>query len=133
VPFDSSSFTVKLQVNLKVGNVTKTLLDIPGVLKLTTFQHNPKDRKLQNYPSYPMPDGSVPVLEAALRLHPPAEPKGRDMLIGIPLAILGKPEGVHEVALHFSGVRWTLYVDNELLDNDFALGYPKWGRKALGK
>ncbi len=131
VPSDSSSFTIKMRVNLKAEKPTMNLLHIPGVLKVTTFQHNAKDRKNQNYPAYPMPDGSVPVLEAALRLHSPTEPKGsRDMPIGIPLPMLEKPEGGHEVVLHFSGVRWTLYVDNELLDNDFALGYPKWGQQS---
>jgi hypothetical protein len=130
-PFDSSSFTIKMRVNLKAEKSTISLLNIPGVLSLTTFQHDPKDRKGQNYPAYPMPDGSVPVLEAALRLYPPLEPKGaRDMPIGIPLAMLKKPGGKHEVVLHFSGVRWTLYVDNELLDNDFAIGYPKWGEQS---
>ncbi len=128
---DSSSFTIKLSVNLKAEKSTMTLLHIPGVLKVTTFQHTSKDRKHQNYPANPMPDGSIPVLEAALKLHSPTEPKGpRDMPIGIPLAMLEKPEGEHEVVLHFSGVQWTLYVDNELLDNDFALGYPEWGEQS---
>ena len=130
-PSDSSSFTIKIQVNLNTKSLVKDLLQIPGVLKVTTFQHDGKDRKQQNYPAYPMPDGSVPVLEAALKLHSPTEPKGpRDMFVGIPLAMLGKPQGEHEIVLHFSGVRWTLYVDNELLDNDFPLGYPKWGAQS---
>ncbi len=130
VPFDSSSFTIKMRVNLKIGNSTINLLSIPEVLSVGTFQHDPKNRKGQNYPAYPMPDGSVPVLEAALKLYPPFEPKGpRDMPIGIPLAMLKKPQGQHEVVLHFSGVRWTLYVDNELVDNDFPIGYPNWGKQ----
>lgn len=130
VPSDSSSFTIKMQVNLTVENSSKTLLNIKDVLKLSTRQHDRKDRKLQNYPAYPMPDGSVPVLEAALHLYPPTDNKGKDMTVGIPLGILDHPEGAHSVVLHFSGVRWTLYVDNELLDNDFALGYPKWGSQS---
>jgi hypothetical protein len=131
VPHDSSSFTIKMRVNLKTEEVSRTLLNIPGVLTVKTFHHDPKDRKRQNYPGYPVADGSVPVLEAALRLHSPVDPKDvRDMNIGIPLGLLGKPEGEHEVVLHFSGVRWSLYVDKELLDNDFALGYPKWGQSS---
>lgn len=131
VPFDSSSFTIKIRVNLKAENAIINLLSVPDVLNVTTFQHDSKDRTRQNYPAYPMPDGSVPVLEAALRLYPPLEPKGpRDMPIGIPLAMLRKTEGEHEVVLHFSGVRWSLYVDNELLDNDFPIGYPKWGEQS---
>ncbi|MES2807775.1 MAG: hypothetical protein V4619_04075 [Bacteroidota bacterium] len=130
-PVDSSSFTIKMRVNLKVKSAPSTLLSIPGVLDVTTFQHDPKDRKRQNYPSYALPDGTVPVLEAALKLYPPGESKGaRDMTIGIPLALLKKPDGVHDVVLNFSGVRWTLYVDGELLDNDFALGYPQWTKSS---
>ncbi|MFP5080108.1 hypothetical protein [Pedobacter sp. JCM 36344] len=130
-PFDSSSFTIKMKVNLKVGKSRINLLNIPGVLSVNTFQYAVKDRTRQNYPAYPMHDGSVPVLEAALQLHSPTELKGtREMPIGIPLNMLKKIEGEHEVVLNFSGVRWTLYVDNELLDNDFALGYPKWGERS---
>jgi hypothetical protein len=132
-PSDSSSFTIKIQVNLEARKAASTILDIPGVLKLTTSKREKTDRKYQNYPAYPMPDGSVEVLEAALKLYPPGEPEGKDMPIGIPLGILEKPAGKHEVTLHFSGVRWTLYVDNELLDNDFALGYPKWGKQSNWK
>lgn len=77
-----------------------------------------------------MPDGTVPVLEASLRLHPlpgSTESNIRDMPIGIPLALLPNSSQPHEVILHFSGVEWTLYIDNELMDNEFALGYPHWG------
>ncbi|OOQ61410.1 glycoside hydrolase family protein [Mucilaginibacter pedocola] len=126
VPPAKSSFTVKLKANLQPTDPTKTLLEIPGVLKVTTYKANPADRKMQNYPAYPMPDGTVPVLEASLKLYPKAEEPGRDMVVGIPLAMLKKPFGEHEIALDFSGVRWTLYVDDELVDNDFPLGYPKW-------
>ena len=51
------------------------------------------------------------------------------MTIGLPLAMLKQPEGLHTVALNFSGVRWSIYVDNELLDNDFPFGYPRWAGK----
>ncbi|WP_029278160.1 hypothetical protein [Pedobacter borealis] len=130
-PSDSSSFTIKLLVNLKAGSANKTLIDIPEVLKVTMFQHDAKDRKRQNYPAYLLPDGSDPTLEASLRLHSPTEPNGpRDMSVGIPLGMLEKLNGEHELVLHFSGVRWTLYVDNELLDNDFPIGYPKWGKQS---
>lgn len=130
VPGDSSSFTIKLQADLKKPDSSRILLKIPGVLEISTYQHNAADRKMQNYPAYPMADGSVPVLEASLRLHLPVKPaEARDMQVGIPLAMLDNPEGKHEVVLHFSGVRWTMYVDNELLDNDFPLGYPQWGKQ----
>ncbi len=130
-PSDSSRFSIKMRVKLNPENVGSNVLNIPGVLNVRTFQHDQKDRKNQNYPSFPMPDGSVPVLEAALKLHPPLENEGAlDMPIGIPLGMLKAPVGEHNIVLHFSGVRWSLYVDNELLDNDFPLGYPKWGEKS---
>ncbi len=129
-PNDSISFTIKLQVNLKKSEGSQTLVKIPEVLNITTSLRDPTDRKQQNYPAYPMPDGTVPVLQADLRLHLPVEPaEVRDMPVGIPLAILEEPEGKHEVILHFSGVKWTMYIDNELLDNDYPLGYPKWGKQ----
>lgn len=131
VPNDSSSFTIKLQVDLKEITSANTLLTIPNVLDIKTRQHDPNDRKQQNYPAFPMKDGSVPVLEASLLLHLPVQPEeSRQMPVGIPLAILKEPTGEHEVTLHFSGVQWTIYIDNELLDNDFPLGYPKWGTKS---
>ena len=129
-PGDSSSFTIKLQTDLKKVASKKSLLTIPGVLEVNTYQNDPEDRKQQNYQAYPMADGSVPVLEASLLLHLQVQPEeARYMPVGIPLAMLDKPEGEHEIVLHFSGVRWTIYVDNELLDNDFPLGYPQWGEQ----
>ena len=80
-----------------------------------------------------MPDGSVPVLEANVVLHSIEHPDWKNMTIGIPLAMLKKPEGEHEVVLNFSGVRWTMYVDGELLDNDFPFGYPQWAEKNAWK
>jgi hypothetical protein len=80
-----------MQVNLKTENSTLTLLNIPGVLTVTSFPLNAKDRKIQNYPAYLMPDGSNLVLEAGLKLYPPMEPKGpRDMAVGIPLGHASK-------------------------------------------
>jgi hypothetical protein len=62
------------------------------------------------------------MIYGAIALHP----DWKEMTIGIPLAMLKTAEGEHEVALHFSGVRWTMYVDGELLDSDFPFGYPQW-------
>lgn len=128
-PPDSSSFTIRLVATLGRYLNSERLLYIPGVLEVSAFQHDPSDRTIQNYPAYPMPDGSVSVFQAALRLHPlpnSTEKEVRDMVIGIPLGILTESTGQHEIVLHFSGVRWSLYVDGELLDNDFPLGYPQW-------
>lgn len=127
-PVDTGSFTIKLSVNLPQPESKQLLFTIPGIVELAISQHDPNDRNRQNYPAYPMPDGSVPKLEANLLLQwPVGSGELQPMAIGIPLAMLDQPDGEHEVVLHFSGVRWTMYVDNELVDNDFPLGYPAWG------
>ena len=134
VPADATrGFTVKLAVNLKQADREKEILSMPGVLRVCLRPHDPRDRQLQNYPAFPLRDGSVPVLEAAVMLYSTQFPQGKEMTIGIPLAMLKQPEGRHEVVLNFSGVRWTMYVDGEMLDNDFPLGYPRWADKPSWK
>jgi hypothetical protein len=126
-------FTVKCHVDLKKFDGETQILEIPHVLNVRLRQHNPSDRNRQNYPAFKMPDGSVPVLEATVMLHSVEHPDWKEMTIGIPLAMLAKPMGEHEVVLNFSGVRWTMYVDGELLDNDFPFGYPQWNAKNAWK
>jgi len=122
----TNGFTLKLTVDLKKFDGQKTILEIPEVLNVRLRQHDPRDRRRQNYPAFKLPDGSVPVLEATLALHSTEHSNWQEMTIGIPLALLQKPAGKHEVVLQFSGVRWTMYVDGRLLDNDFPFGYPTW-------
>lgn len=122
----AEGFTVKMKAELKYVGGEKTILEIPDVLSVRLRQHDPHDRNRQNYPAFKMPDGSVPVLEATVKLHSAEHPDWQEMTIGVPLARLMKPAGEHEVVLNFSPVRWTMYVDGELLDNDFPFGYPRW-------
>jgi hypothetical protein len=122
----ADGFTVKLTVDLNRIGGERTLLEIPDILRVALRQHDPLDRRRQNYPAFKMPDGSVPVLEASLQLHSAEHPDWSDMTVGVPLAMLKKTEGQCEVVLNFSGVHWTMYVDGELLDNDFPFGYPRW-------
>ena len=129
----TNGFTVKFTVDLKKFDGEKNILEIPEVLSVRLRQHDPLDRNRQNYPAFKMPDGSVPVLEANLVLHSVEHPDWKNMTIGIPLALLKKPAGEHEIVLNFSGVRWTMYVDGELLDNDFPFGYPQWADKNTWK
>jgi hypothetical protein len=118
--------TVKLTAEQKKVDGEKTILEIPEVLRVRLRRHDALDRNRQNYPAFKMPDGSVPVLEATVRLHSAEHPDWNEMTVGVPLARLKKPEGEHEFVLHFSGVGWTMYADGELLDNDFPFGYPQW-------
>lgn len=125
----TNGFTVKLMVDLKTSDGNREILQIPNVLSVRLRQHNPNDRGRQNYPAFKMPDGSVPVLEAVVELHSAEHPDWKSMTIGIPLAMLKNPRGEHEVVLNFTGVRWTMCVDGELLDNDFPFGYPQWAER----
>lgn len=129
----TNGFTIKLKVDLKKFDGEKNVLEIPNVLSVCLRQHDPLDRNRQNYPAFKMPDGSVPVLEANVVLHSVEHPDWKNMTIGVPIALLKKPEGEHDVVLNFSGVRWTMYVDGELLDNDFPFGYPQWAEKNAWK
>ena len=126
-------FTAKLTADFKKFDGERSILEIPEVLSVRLRQHDPLDRERQNYPAFKMPDGSAPVLEANIRLHSPEHPDWKDMTIGIPLAMLKKPEGEHDIVLNFCGVRWAMYVDGELLDNDFPYGYPRWAARNTWK
>ena len=124
-------FTIKFKVDLKSFENEKTILEIPEILNVRLRQHDVKNRRRQNYPAFKMIDGTVPVLEASISLQLPTEKREIEkMTVGIPLAMLENPMGEHEVILNFSGIQWTMYVDNILLDNDFALGYPNWNGKS---
>ena len=115
-------FTMVIPVTLADFEQDAELVSIPGVLSVKLRQHNPKDVEKQNYPAGPMPDGRVPVLEASLTLYPPEG--ASNMTVGVPLGLLQKPWGDHEMVLHFSGVAWEMYLDGHLVDRDYAFGYP---------
>ena len=119
-----NGFTVSFKAQFQEPTQERRILEIPGVLEVNLRSHNPLDRDRQNYPAYPMSDGSVPVIEAVLYLVSPVDGNVSPMPVGIPLAMLDIPFGKHDVALNFDGVRWTMYVDGHLLDNDFPFGYP---------
>jgi len=125
-PNTTNGFTLKFTVDLKRFDREKSILEIPNVLSVRLRPHDPHDRKRENYPAFKLPDGSVPVLEASLVLRSLEHPDWKNMTIGIPLALLKQYDGEHEIVLNFSGARWTMYVDGELLDNDFPFGYPPW-------
>ena len=103
------------------------LLEIPGMLCVSIIDGKSlADDGGQNYAAFPMSDGSVPVLEARLKLRlPVGERELKDMPVGVPISLLRRPFGKHRVELVFSGARWSLYVDGMLADNDFPLGYPE--------
>ena len=79
-PADATSgFTVKLKAESEeVRPREATILEIPEVLSVRLRQHDPLDRKRQNYPAFKMPDGSVPVLEANVVLHSTEHPDWKE-------------------------------------------------------
>lgn len=124
-------FTIKFNVNLSKFEGEQKLLDIPGVVEVKLRRVSPNNRDRQNYPAYTMADGSLPVLEANVMLYR-TEPnsEGKIMEIGFPLAMIKNGYGKHEVILNFDGPQWTMYVDGELVDNEFPIGFPKWDSEA---
>lgn len=125
----AAGFTVRFTLHLDRFQGERRILEIPGILAVVLREHDPRDRRRQNYPAFKTPDGTVPVLEATLALKSTEHPEWNSMTIGCPLAMLRPLEGVHEVLLVFSGVRWSLYVDGNLADNDFPFGYPGWSSR----
>lgn len=123
-PDMEKGFSICCKLNLAAPTFDRHLLEIPEVLDVCLKQHNPLNRDRQNYPAYRMKDGSVPVLEAGLTLKSPIDGREERMTVGFPLAMLSQPFGEHELVLNFSGTRWTMFVDGELVDNDFPIGYP---------
>lgn len=119
-----NGFTIDFKAHLTEPTSDRRIIEIPGILDVTLRPHNPFDRSRQNYPAYSMADGTVPVLEASLQLVSPVDSSVAAMPIGIPLAMLDNPFSEHDITLNFSGVRWTIYVDGKLIDNDFPFGYP---------
>ena len=121
-------FTIKMLVSLSNTIKEQSLLEIPGIVSVNLKQEDPANRNRQNYPASAMSDGSVPVLEATITLTSPLEKVfTREMTIGFPFAALKNPWSEHEVILNFTAVRWTMYVDSQVMDNDFAIGYPNFG------
>jgi hypothetical protein len=129
----TNSFTIKFTFTSTTFEDDRTILEIANVVTVRLRQHNPRDRARQNYPAFPMPDGTVPVLEATLFLHSVEHPDWKEMVIGIPLAMVRGPGGEHEVILQFDGVHWQIYANGELLDTDFPFGYPQWPENAFWK
>lgn len=116
-------FTLSFCIRLDKAKMENVLLEIPNLLTVCTRLHNPKERNGQNYSSFPMQDGSVPVLEASLWLTDKAGNR-KPLRVGIPLSLMTHPFEEHSVCLQFTGIAWSLYIDNRLYDNDFAFGYP---------
>jgi len=125
----AAGFTVRFTLKPNQFHGERKILEIPRILEVCLREQDPNDRRRQNYPAFRMADGSVPVLEATLALSSAEHPEWKSMTIGVPLAMLGPFRTIYEVLLVYSGVRWSLYVDGNLADNDFPFGHPDWLRR----
>lgn len=124
-------FTISLTADFKPVSdaAPEVLLEVEGAVKLLTRLHDVNNWHAQNYPAYKMEDGTLPVVEAELVLHPDEGIGGGTLTVGVPLAMLSQPYGKHDVVLQFTGIEWTIYIDGKLYDNDFAIGYPSLGEE----
>ncbi len=115
-----------VRFSYRAADVGTTLVEIPGAMNISLIDGDRKDDDFgQNYLAAPLANGSVPVLEATLSLRLPVKGTPTEqMRVGVPLASLKKPWGSHEVVLSFTEARLTLYVDGQLVDNDFPIGMP---------
>ena len=127
----AKGFTIKFNVNLSKFEGEEKLVEIEDVIYARLRRANLTERKRQNYAAFKMPDGSLPVLEASISLYRNKDSvRAEKMTIGYPLAMLRNSYGKHEIILNFDGPKWTMYVDGELVDNDFPIGYPRWNSEA---
>ncbi len=102
------------------------LMEIPGAVSIDFIDGRRKgDDYGQNYEACPMPDGSVPVMEATLSLRLPTDgQRVEQMRVGVPMAALPQSGTDLHVVLSYTGASFTLYVDGQLADNDYPFGEP---------
>lgn len=122
-------FTVTLKVDFDGVKGVEPLYEA-GPLRLG-FRMAGKDATLArydaahgNYLNFPMKDGSCPVIEATI-----CAKGGR---VGIPLGLLKRADGVHDVTVNLSPVHFSILVDGEM-DDDMPTGGPHpvaWPEKA---
>ncbi len=114
----TKGFTVNLKIDFGSVKGGETLYEVgPVRLMLRCAGENPGlagyDRTQGNYLNFPLPDGTCPVIEATI-----AERAGR---VGVPLGVLENAEGIHDVTLDFSPVKWAIAVDGRHVDDEFPI------------
>ncbi len=126
-------FTVSLKVACDAVTSNETLYTVgPVRLALRMAGKDPAlaryDERHGNYLNYPLANGDCPVLEATIAAAQAAR-------VGIPLGVLARAGGVHEVKLHLTPVKWVIVVDGRHVDDDFpAPACPvRWPVNAQGR
>ena len=117
-------FTIRLQVDTTDVRADEPLYEMgPVSLGLRMAGRDAKMAKFDNaqgnYLSFPLADGSCPVLEALI-----CEKGGR---IGIPLGVLERTGGVHAVELRYAPPHWQIGVDGRMDEEMPVKAYPvRW-------
>ena len=113
-------FTIRFDATLDKSSEQYSLFEIADVLNVEVKRVNPDYNHVQNYKPYPLADGSLWVLEAALALQSPfSQSVVNHLRVGVPLSLLAEPFSGHEVVLHFTGVEFNIYVDGKLLNEPY--------------
>ncbi len=128
----AKGFTIDLKVDFDNVAADETLYEagpVKLVFRLAGRQEALRDydRFRGNYLNFPMPGGACPVLEATI-----AEKAGR---VGLPLGCLPWTNGVHDVTLQFSPVKWAISAGGRA-DDDFPIpacpvAWPEAARETL--
>ena len=131
---DRDGFTIRLRVDVSDVRRNERLYAIPNGVqvylrlaerKVKGKRQHPActyDSGAGNYVNFPMPDGTMPVIEALF----PA-PAGR---VGIPLGLLERPFGEHEVVVNLSHAHVSIVVDGKYVDEDLPFCAPGWPKDA---
>ena len=111
-----TGFTVALRVDLGRIAADEPLLEAgPLRLAIRMAGRDPAlaryDRDGGNYLSFPMSDGSCPVVEATLA----------GLRVGIPAGLLAKPDGTHDVVVHSEKSHFSIAVDGHVDDDMFSV------------
>ncbi len=107
-----TGFTAELRIDLGGVAADEPLFEAgPLRLALRMAGADPAleryDRDGGNYLSFPLPDGSCPVVEATLA----------GLRVGIPVGLLAKPEGEHDVVVHSERSHFSIAVDGHVDDD----------------
>lgn len=109
-------WSITFEVDTRGVKDAETLFSLEGVVSVafrmagTDSARYELDHRFGNYLRYPLSDGLIPVLECTL-------PGGTP--IGVPLAALKEPEGIHQVMIRRGNdAAWSLSVDGVVMDAD---------------
>lgn len=123
----NNAFLLKMQVCFDDAECGRMLAELPGAFAVRYRFADPADhfdRISQHYPAHPMPDGTIPVIEAEIFLHDEAHPDWKSIRAGFARSLV--PPGPHELDVYTDGIRLHLLLDGRLMDENFIYGRIVW-------